>query len=205
MRVRNLPPRAWGSNCYLLFSGEHAAVVDPSAPAEQILSAISDANAHLDMILLTHGHFDHIISVDTLRDLTGAPVMMHEEDADFLSNSEKNGFSYFFRMNKTYRAPEKTFTNGEILKLGNEEILVKHTPGHTQGSVCFALPDNQLLTGDTLFSNTYGRTDLYGGNTQQLFASLQAMRKWNPNQTIYPGHGEDARLDMALRFVLNLD
>lgn len=202
MRIQNLYPGSWGSNCYLLFSGRHAAVVDPSAPAEQILSAVDAAGAQLDMILLTHGHFDHIVSIDSLRELLDAPVLIHEQDADFPADPQKNGFAYFFHMNRAYRAPDRTFADGDILTLGEDEICVLHTPGHTQGSVCFSLPHRMLLTGDTLFNGNRGRTDLYGGNEDQLLSTLQAMRQWDPDQIIYPGHGDEARLGDALDLVL---
>ena len=198
MEIQNLYPGSWGSNCYLLTVGEHAAVVDPSADAKTIVNAIKCAGAKLEMILLTHGHFDHIVSVDTLRDATGAPLLVHESDAGMLSDAHKNAFYTFFHMDRTYRAPEKTFADGELLTLGDETIRVISTPGHSQGSVCFDCNGEFLLTGDTLFADGYGRFDLYGGNREILFHSLVQMRQLPQNLLIYPGHGDTERLGTAL-------
>ena len=198
MEIQNLYPGSWGSNCYLLTVGEHAAVVDPSADAKTIVNAIKCAGAKLEMILLTHGHFDHIVSVDTLRDATGAPLLVHESDAGMLSDAHKNAFYTFFHMDRTYRAPEKTFADGELLTLGDETIRVISTPGHSQGSVCFDCNGEFLLTGDTLFADGYGRFDLYGGNSEILFHSLVQMRQLPQNLLIYPGHGDTERLGTAL-------
>ena len=198
MEIRNLYPGSWGSNCYLLTTGGHAAVVDPSADAHTILNAVKAEGATLDFILLTHGHFDHIVSVDTLRDATGAPLYIHAFDAEMLTDSRKNAFYTFFRMEKSYRPADKLLSDGDELTLGNETIRVIHTPGHSQGSVCYLAGDALLLTGDTLFSNTYGRYDLWGGDAQTLLASLSDMQSLPQDLPIYPGHGESVPLGTAL-------
>ena len=198
MEIRNLYPGSWGSNCYLLLSGGHAAVVDPSADARTILNAVQSEGATLDFILLTHGHFDHIVSVDTLRDATGAPLYIHKFDAEMLTDGRKNAFYTFFRMDRCYRPAEKLLEDGDELTLGDESIRVIHTPGHSQGSVCYLVGDELLLTGDTLFSDTYGRYDLWGGDGQTLFASLSGLRTLPPKLPLYPGHGESVTLGTAL-------
>ena len=204
MRILTLYPGSWGSNCYVLLSGSHAAVVDPSPRAEQIMSLLEQNGAKLDYILLTHGHFDHIVSLDTLRNLTGAPALIHEGDAELPSDSRKNAFYYFFRMDQSYRAPDRVLQSGEILMLGEETIRVIHTPGHTAGSVSYLCNHDFLLTGDTLFDVGRGRTDLYGGDEQLLLQTLGAMRSLPHSLPIYPGHGTSttlgAALDQALAF-----
>ncbi len=202
MKICNLYPGSFGANCYLLISGTHAAVVDPSAPAEQILETLREEGAQAEMILLTHGHFDHIVSIDSLRDKTGIPALIHQGDADFPADANKNGFAHFFRIKRTYRPAERILHGGETIPLGDEEIRVLHTPGHTQGCVCYLLPNGSVITGDTLFDGDRGRTDLYGGNEDQLIATLQAMREWDPSLRIYPGHGTPAILGEALDCVL---
>jgi len=202
LELENLYPGSWGSNCYILKSGSHAAVVDPSPQAEVILRHLEKEGLTLDMILLTHGHFDHIVSLDTLRDATHAPAYIHEDDAEMPSDSRKNAFYHFFRMERTYRTPEHTFRDGEVLKLGEETIRVIHTPGHSKGSCCFLCGEDKLLTGDTLFDGNYGRYDLYGGNPQTLFETLRGMRNLPQHLTIYPGHGDYAVLGEALDTVL---
>ena len=198
MRIINLYPGSWGANCYLLISGGHCAVVDPSANANEIVSALEAEGVTLDAILLTHGHFDHTVSMDTLRERTGASVWIHSADADLPTDSLKNGFYPFFHMERIHRSPDRVFEDGHVFQLGDEEIRVIHTPGHTQGSVCFLCNESFLLTGDTLFNGDRGRTDLYGGNEEQLLQTLQDMRQLPQSLPIYPGHGIAATLGAAL-------
>ncbi len=202
MRIINLYPGSWGSNCYLLINGTHAAVVDPSAKSEQILNRVQQEGAVLDYILLTHGHFDHIVSLDSLRRIAGVPAMIHERDAELPADGLKNGFRVFFRMEQTYRTPERSLRADEVIMLGDEEIRVIHTPGHTAGSVCYLCNGEFLITGDTLFDAGRGRTDLYGGNEAQLMQTLESMRDLPQNLPIYPGHGSPATLGIALDNVI---
>jgi len=185
------------ANCYLLISQGHALVVDPSVSSDGIQNALLYENAVLDGIVLTHGHFDHMMSLDTLRRCTGAEAMIHQEDAHKLTDGKANAFYTFFKQERVWEAAERTFSDGEILSLGGEEIRVIHTPGHTEGSCCF-LCDAGLITGDTLFAETFGRYDLPGGSPHQLRDSLKELRSLNQNLTIYPGHGPQARLGDAL-------
>jgi glyoxylase-like metal-dependent hydrolase (beta-lactamase superfamily II) len=198
MRIITLYPGSWGSNCYILLSGSHAAVVDPSPRAEQILNILEENDAVLDYILLTHGHFDHIVSLDTLRDLTQAPALIHQGDAELPADPKKNAFYYFFHMNQSYREPERSLTADEILMLGDETIRVIHTPGHTRGSVCYLCNEDFLLTGDTIFDVGRGRTDLYGGDEALLLETLRNMRSLPQSLPIYPGHGTSTTLGEAL-------
>lgn len=203
LTIENLYPGAWGSNCYLLVSGNHAAVVDPSADANTIRNTLQQKyGASLDFILLTHGHFDHIVSADSLRDLTGAPLYIHKWDAEMLADSKKNAFYSFFRMDRTYRPAERLLEDGDVLSLGEESIRVISTPGHSQGSVCYLCNEEFLITGDTLFENAYGRYDLWGGNEESLFSSLASLRDLNQALPIYPGHGACAKLGAALDNIL---
>lgn len=198
MEIINYYPGSWGSNCYLLLSGTHAAIVDPSADADTLQNAVRSHGAALDFILLTHGHFDHIVSIDTLRDNTGVPVMIHEHDLTFPEDAHKNAFYPFFHMERTYKRPDKALRDNEILSLGDETIRVIHTPGHTAGSVCFLCANEFLITGDTLFDGGCGRTDLYSGDETALYASLGKLSSLSPALPIYPGHGSGSSLGDAL-------
>ena len=198
MKIQNLYPGSWGSNCYLLLAGTEAAVVDPSADAARILDAVERAEARLSMILLTHGHFDHILSLDTLRERTGAPAFVGQGDLSYPADAKKNAFSFFSGMDRVWRTPERGLADGDELTLGGETIRVLHTPGHTEGSVVYLCNDELLLTGDTLFSNNYGRYDLPGGDGRTLFTSLRSLRRLSPALPIYPGHGEPSILGAAL-------
>ena len=163
MRIHRLYPGSFGANSYLLIARDGtAAVVDPSPDADTVLGALRGDGANISRILLTHGHFDHILSLDTLRDRTGVPAGIHENDLDLPSDARKNAFEAFFRQKRVWRTPEETFRDGDRIAIGSETVTVLHTPGHTAGSACFLVNDgHDLLTGDTLFAENYGRTDLY--------------------------------------------
>ncbi|MBQ9079869.1 MAG: MBL fold metallo-hydrolase [Clostridia bacterium] len=197
MKIIHICPHSWGSNCYLLVSGGEAFVVDPSPSATAIIKMAADAGAEIRGILLTHGHFDHVISAETLHESTDAPVMIHRDDSDMLSDPEKNAYRTFFGQDRAFRPADRLLDNGELLTLGGEQIRVMHTPGHTRGSACF-VTDNFIVTGDTLFAEGYGRVDLYGGDMNQMIASLKALAALPRELTIYPGHGASSTLDNAL-------
>ena len=198
MRIENLYPGSFGSNCYLLTVGTHAAVVDPSAEAEAILEALHRQNATLDLLLLTHGHFDHILSLDALCERTGLEAWIGEADRSYPADARKNAFSFFTRMERTWHTPAHILRDGDELTLGGETIRVLHTPGHTPGSVMLLCNGEFLLTGDTLFADTYGRYDLPGGDGPTLFQTLRTLRKLDGALPIYPGHGAPSTLGRAL-------
>ena len=199
MEIYNLFPGSFGSNCYLLVSGNQAALVDPSADADVILQKVAQKGATLQYILLTHGHFDHICSLDTLREKTGVPAYIHAGDADMPSDAHKNAFAIFFGQERIYRAPEKTLGEGDVLMLGEEQIRVLHTPGHTEGSVCYLCGKNILITGDTLFESGFGRYDLWGGDPFKLRRSLSRLSTLDHSLIIYAGHGCSTDLGDAVQ------
>lgn len=200
MKIVPICSDSLGSNTYLLVSGTHALVVDPSVSVSALLNAARTEDANLEGILLTHGHFDHLLSLDTLRDAREIPAYIHENDAELLADGSKNAFSTFFGYDRAWKPADVLLTDGQLLLLGDESIRVLHTPGHTQGSVCYLCGDI-LVTGDTLFSEGYGRYDLYSGDEELLRQSLAGLCALDGNLTIYPGHGAPENLRNALRTV----
>ncbi|MBQ8409621.1 MAG: MBL fold metallo-hydrolase [Clostridia bacterium] len=206
MDIYNLYPGSWNSNCYVLIGDEvdgqrRAAVVDPSADAREIVQLLNRHGAKLDFIILTHGHFDHIISLDELRDMTGAPAYIHKDDDEMLPDGEKNAYSFFFGFDKKWRPAERCLDHGDELTLGKDKLKVISTPGHSKGAICL-LGDGFLITGDTLFAQGYGRYDLHGGNAGQLANSLASLRDLDHDLLIYPGHGDSAKLGDALNAIM---
>ena len=114
-----------------------------------------------------------------------------------LTDGTKNAFYELFKKERTYRPAEILLHDGEKIALGEDQIAVLHTPGHTPGSVCYLCGD-ALITGDTLFADTIGRCDLWGGSEAQMANSLARLRTLEPTLRIYPGHGNDERLSYAL-------
>ena len=206
MTVHNLYSGSWLSNCYAILSRDsdgvtHAAIIDPSTPADNICKFLESHSARLDMIILTHGHFDHIMSLDDLRDRTGAPVYVHEDDAEMLADSQKNAYSLFFPNKFEVKSADETLCDSDVLMLGDKALKVIHLPGHSKGSIGI-LGDKFLLTGDTLFDKGIGRSDLYSGDVMQLYSSLGRLKELDPELTIYPGHGKSAILGRTLETIL---
>ncbi|MBQ9773979.1 MAG: MBL fold metallo-hydrolase [Clostridia bacterium] len=202
MDIVNLFPGSFASNCYLLLHQGDAAIVDPSAPVKAILSATAARGATLRYVLLTHGHFDHVLALDELRKEANVPAYVHADDADMLSDPQKNAFHSFFGVARAWRAPDNVLSDGDTLSLGGEEIRILHTPGHSRGSACYLCNGEFLITGDTLFDGNVGRCDLYGGDMHALARSLERLRSLPPHLPIYPGHGSATTLGDALDRVL---
>ena len=203
MEIISLISRDYRSNTLLAVSGKNCAIIDPGLEENVIEDAIIKNELIPTLIVLTHGHFDHIFSLDLLRDRYKIPVYVHANDNEMLTDSEKNAFSFFFGASFEQKAADYTFVNGDKIKIGDEFLTVIHTPGHSKGSSCF-MCDNILVTGDTLFAEGIGRTDLHGGDPQAIFKSLTGMRNIEnaSDITIYPGHGSPAKLQIALDNVL---
>lgn len=193
MKIVKVPSVGYESNCFLMIdevSGEFA-VVDPSPSIQTIDEAIekfSLESCKFKYIFLTHGHFDHIYSVDDVRDKYGCKVCIHEGDADFLYDSVKNANKLFFGEDLVMNPADVILHGGDVLKLGEESVEVISTPGHTTGCVCYLCGDD-LITGDTLFDMSIGRCDLPGGDGKTLIESLRLLSKMDENIKIYPGHG----------------
>ena len=202
MKVEKLFYGSWFANCYLITAADaegklHAAVVDPAYPPKDIVAKANAMDASIDLIILTHGHFDHIYHTDTLKDLTNATVCIHRDDAPMLSDGEKNAYSFFFGGDFTCRDADLLLSDGDKIALGASSLSVISTPGHSRGSICL-LGDGFMITGDTLFKEGYGRYDLYGGNARELARSLASLNNFDGVLTVYPGHGESTSLGRAL-------
>ena len=197
MKVLNICEGSWASNCYALISDGHAIIIDPSASLKATLETLERERATLDGILLTHGHFDHILSLNTLREATGAPAYIHTEDAIMLTDGKKNAFYELFNRERSYKPAEKLLSNGDTIRFANEKLTVFHTPGHTHGSVCF-LTEGMIFSEDTVFAETYGRCDLWNGDISKMRESIKSLRNLAPALTLYPGHGQPSKLGAAL-------
>ena len=204
MQIINLFPGSYGSNCYLVEDSGHALIVDPSASAAAILRRLQEDGCTADAVLLTHGHFDHIMSIDTLRGAEeGLQVLIHEADAPMLTDGQKNAFALFFGQERVWKDADVLLRDGQTITVGNAVFRVLHTPGHSPGSICLLCEEEGvLITGDSLFADNIGRCDLWEGSHAVMRKTLQALRDLPGDLTIYPGHGGTNVLSRALDNVL---
>lgn len=176
------------NNNYLIIDEEskEAVLIDCSDADENILLELKKHSANLKYILLTHGHFDHITGLEGFSD--NVKVLMHRADMDWVNDI--NTYLPMVGM-PSMKVPkiDDYLNDGDYIKLGEHLIKVIHTPGHTQGGVCFYL-DGKLFSGDTIFKESVGRCDLPGGDFEQIIESIQERIFTLPDETeIYPGHG----------------
>jgi glyoxylase-like metal-dependent hydrolase (beta-lactamase superfamily II) len=180
MRIKRLIVGEIQTNCYLILNRDEVAVIDPGGDADKILQEIAKFKpASLKYIINTHYHYDHILVNEEIKQKTGAKIVIHKAEKNFIN----------FKI-------DKFLEEGDRINIGNNPpyqggiLKVIHTPGHTKGSICL-LGDNFVFSGDTVFKDGYGRTDLAGGSQKELENSLDKLNKIiKPGMTVYPGHGE---------------
>ena len=198
MKVYCIEGRGFSSNTYILENNGEAFIFDPSAKEKEISDVLDRSGAKPVGIILTHGHFDHTLTLSEVRERYKIPVMIHTLDNEMLGDSDKNAGKLLIWKKFDNDPADKTFEGGDLLELGGGEVKVLHTPGHTKGSCCF-ISDGIMISGDTIFARGFGRYDLYGGDGQVLFSTLKGFKALDGSLRIYPGHGESAVLADALR------
>ncbi|RKP45813.1 MBL fold metallo-hydrolase [Cohnella endophytica] len=184
------------TNAYVVVNSErtHAVVIDPGTADGALMRKLDGLK--VEAILLTHAHFDHIGGVDALRRKYGCPVYIHSAEKDWLTDAAKNGSLRWSDVTPAIVTdpPEHLLADGQSLQLVGETFLVKHTPGHSPGSVSFLVGD-LLFAGDALFRRSIGRTDLPGGNQDQLARSIREKLYVLPDEVlVLPGHGPETTI-----------
>ncbi len=185
-----LPIGPYEANCIVLDDGAgNAWVVDPGDEAEVIAAQLRRKGLTPRRILLTHGHLDHIAALgDLLAAWPGLPVMIHAADAEWCFTDARNRLP-------GYGAPPARpatlafYGEGDVLADGDLSAAILHTPGHSPGSVCIRVADGPLLSGDTLFARSIGRTDFPGGSMAEMVQSLRRLSALDDKLTVIPGHG----------------
>lgn len=192
MQVQSLSLGPLGTNCYIISKEKQCVIIDPSGEPDKIIHNISESNLTPKAILLTHAHFDHIGALDTIRKKYNIEVYLHEKESEWLKNPALNRSSIFFGNEGAISTedPEQLLSEGKI-QIGAFTIDVLHTPGHSPGSVTFIFEDEPfIVSGDVLFQQGIGRTDLPEGSLEQLAQSIVTKLYSLPDDfTVYPGHG----------------
>ena len=185
-QIKSITLGELGNNCYLITDQASglSALVDCTDDSKEMRDFIGSAK--LEYILLTHGHFDHIGGVAAISRDYGAKVVISAQDASMLS-SGKASLSAFFGIKQNKITPDLTVSEGSSLMLGETQIKVLATPGHTKGGVCYLLKDC-IFTGDTLFFCSCGRTDFPGGSSKEIMQSLKRLATLEDSLKVYPGH-----------------
>lgn len=182
-------------NCYIFGDKKtkEILVIDPGDDFPLIWDRISESEYQVKGIVLTHGHADHIGAVTELKNKTLAPIYIHPEDKDMLPDPKLNR-SIYFGFSVTSPPADKILKEGDMLQIGELNLKVIHTPGHTPGGICLEY-DKILFTGDTLFAGSIGRTDFPGSSFQTLINSIKKKILTLPDEiTIYPGHGPSSTI-----------
>ncbi|MGA3079966.1 MAG: MBL fold metallo-hydrolase [Terracidiphilus sp.] len=192
MILETFPVGPLACNCTLLGAPEagEAIVIDPGDEVGRIHRRLTELGLKLKQILITHAHIDHVGGALKLKRLTGAPILLNENDLPLLKMMAMQ--AYWVGVDTPETAPpDDSLADGLLVGLDRYPAQVLHTPGHTQGSICLHFaPLNLLVAGDTLFAGSIGRTDLPGGNYGQIIESIQSRLLALPDETrVLPGHG----------------
>ncbi|MCL5676456.1 MAG: MBL fold metallo-hydrolase [Firmicutes bacterium] len=195
MLFETLAVGPYQANCYIVAAeaGGPALVVDPGAQPDRILARVRELGLEVTHILLTHGHLDHIGAVTAMKEATRAAICIHPLDAPMLPDPRLN-LSASSPRPVTALPADRLLEDGEEIPIGGLRLQVLHTPGHTPGGVCFLLPD-RVLSGDTLFAGSIGRTDFPGGDMDQLLKSIRTKLLPLPDHLlVHPGHGDSTTI-----------
>lgn len=199
--IKLTPSVPYASNCYLISSAGEYALIDPSSDVDDVLKQYPEIQGRLKFILITHAHFDHILTINQWTSLCDT-VYIGKEDAQGLSNSKLNCYLGFLGVDDGYYGSYETLSDGDVLKLGDETIMVLSCPGHTPGGVSYQIGDN-IFCGDTVFAKGgYGRCDLPGGDINQLEKTLIRLITHINRAMFYPGHGESTTLEELVYYFM---
>ena len=186
------PLNIWMTNCYLIETEKAAVIIDPAFKRQKLVDFLKDNENKERLVLITHGHFDHIGGAVNLCEETGVKIGIGALDNPALSDDNLNCAASFNRSLTPFGA-DFLYNDGDVIKVGDVELKVIATPGHTVGGVTYKM-QNFLFTGDTLFNCSVGRTDFAGGDFNELKKSIKKLYTLPDETIVYPGHGESTTI-----------
>lgn len=197
MIIKSFPVNPFEMNCYVCYdeNTRDGIIIDPAAYSdsekEEILDYLDDKEITIRYILNTHGHLDHILGNKWACEMFHVPLMMHKNDLLLVTNAVTQATMFGINISRP-PAPEKFIEEGDVIKFGDCEFRVIHTPGHSPGGVCFVNEkDKIMIVGDCVFKGSIGRVDLWRGNMDELLSSIKnKIFKYSDDYTLYPGHYE---------------
>ena len=189
------------TNCYLVSDSNECVIIDPGDDADFITETIINKKLKPTAIVLTHGHFDHVLGCLELKLNFTIPIYLNEKDKKLYTSANQSATHWLKK--KTLKVPpiDQFIKEGSKIKIGSESLTVIETPGHTPGSVCFYDGQKNLFTGDTLFADSVDRTDFSYSKPLQLTKSLAKLFKLPGETIVYPGHGDSTTLSAARLFI----
>ena len=193
IQVITVPVGPLSANCHIVytFDNEKALIIDPGGDFSLIMQKLNAINKKPGAVILTHGHFDHIMASADFQAFS-TPICMHQADEVLVEGS--GNLSKYFGLKMKPFSVDNRLIEGDFNICGFN-LRVIETPGHTEGSICVQI-ENAIFTGDTLFLDSYGRTDFPSGNEKQLISSIKKLFALNGDFILYSGHGESTTLEM---------
>ena len=196
MKIKTFVLGVMQTNCYIVSNDENLCmIIDPGAQGKKVAKYLEENELVLDAILLTHGHFDHIGAVDYLYDKYHCPIYIHHEDIEMLTNSRLN-LSY---LEKPFSLSAPVTLASEHMEISGFKICWFHLPGHCPGASMIYLEDeNVIFSGDVLFNGSIGRFDFPNSSKYDTLTSIEKIKTFNFDATLYPGHGPSSTLKSEL-------
>ena len=188
------------ANCFVLGcdTTQEAAVIDPGDEPDRILLALAESNLTVKLIINTHGHFDHVGANKKLKEVTGAPILIHPLDAPMLNQLASSAAAWGMKAENSPPA-DRELQDGDQVNFGKINLKVLHTPGHTPGGISL-YTDHEVFVGDTLFAGSIGRTDFPGGSFETLKESIQQkLFALGDDLKVYPGHNQATTIGVEKR------
>lgn len=197
MIIKAITGGMYESISYLIGENGQALLIDAGVNSKKVLKTAEELNLKIEKVILTHGHIDHIIELDNILKSTGATAYIHADDEICLADARYNVSAYTFAA-KTQESKCELLKDLSVVRVGQMEFKIIHTPGHTPGSICIQNGDN-LFSGDTLFNSGYGRVDLPNGSFEDIYRSIvDTLFSLPANTTVYPGHGVKTTIEDEL-------
>ncbi len=186
-------------NCYIIADGDskEAIIIDPGDEPERIFDIAKEKGLIIKKILYTHTHFDHVGAMPELKEATGAELLMHRQETPVYEAAKDMAAFWGFQVDNLPK-PDTLLSEDDSIKIGNLTFNVLHTPGHSPGGICL-YGEGIVITGDTLFADSVGRTDLKGGDLSKLKSSFKRLMSLPEDTRVLPGHGPETTIGKEKR------
>jgi hydroxyacylglutathione hydrolase len=194
MIIKNVVVGPLENNCFIIGdeSTKEALVIDPGDEPDRILDSINENSFNVKYIVCTHAHFDHVGAVTDLKNETGAKIVIHRNELEIYKSTTDQAALWGYNLDPLPE-PDIFVSEGDKIEIGDLSFEILHTPGHSPGGICL-YGEGILITGDTLFAGSVGRTDLYGGNIERLKKSFKRLMSFSDEIRVLPGHGPETTI-----------